>query len=266
MNQQIVVEKNLLSYKQFGTGDSEVSVVFLHGWRSNKEVWARIASVLISASVNQQISCYTVDLPGFGGSPAPKTSWTVGDYAELVKGFLEKLELKNVVLVGHSFGGRVAIKTTRTYAEGNAELRGRLTKLVLVDAAGFAVSGSKKSVYGFVAKIARPVFKPKFMQGLRKSIYKTIGAEDYLATPELRETFINVTQEDLTEDLKQIKIPTLLVWGENDKDTPVEFGEKMHSLIQNSKFKILQNSGHFSFLDQPEEFVKTLKEFLSSPL
>ena len=132
----------------------------------------------------------------------------------------------------------------------------------MVDAAGFAMDASKKSAIGLTAKIVRPFFKPKFMQGLRKKIYKQIGAEDYLATPELQKTFVNVVGEDLTENMKRILQPTLIVFGENDADTPPSSGKKMQSLIPNTKYIILSDAGHFSFIDQPAEFVKVLTNFI----
>ncbi len=101
------------------------------------------------------------------------------------------------------------------------------------------------------------------MQGLRKKIYEQIGAEDYVTTPELQKIFVNVVNEDLSENMKRILQPTLIVFGENDIDTPTSSGEKMHLLIPNSKFVTLPNAGHFSFIDKPEEFVKILNEFIS---
>ncbi len=100
------------------------------------------------------------------------------------------------------------------------------------------------------------------MQGARRKIYKIIGSDDYVATPRLTETFIKVKNEDLTEDIKKISCPTLIVFGENDTETPSSFGEKMHSLIANSTLQILPNAGHFSFLDQPEKFEKLLTDFI----
>ncbi len=249
MNNQLVINNNLIAYSDFGIGEN--AVIFLHGWRSNKEVWQQVTDKLISLSAYK---LYTVDLPGFGKSQTPEIPMTVGDYAEVVKGFIEKLELKNVIIVGHSFGGRIGIKLAAKYPS-------LIKKLVLVDAAGFAMDSSKKITMNFAAKIAKPFFKPKFMQGLRKSIYKQIGAEDYVATPNLQKTFVNITGEDLTEDLKKIICPTLIITGEDDKETPVEFGKRMQSLIHNSRFIILANAGHFSFLDQSDEFLRVIENF-----
>lgn len=252
MGNQVVVRNNLISFNQSGAGDG--AVIFLHGWRSQKEVWGQVIQ-RIRELENDRISIYSLDMPGFGGSPAPQSSWTVGDYAEIIKGFIEKLELKNVVIVGHSFGGRVGIKLASKYPS-------IISKLVLVDSAGFVNQTAKKSILSIVSKIVRPFFRPKFMHGLREGIYKSIGAEDYLATPNLQKTFVNVVSEDLSLDMEKIICPTLIITGENDKDTPVEFGKRMQTIIPNSKFIILSGSGHFSFLDKPEEFIEILHKFM----
>ncbi len=270
MGKQLIVNENLIAYSQAGEG--ERAVIFLHGWRSQKEVWQNVLSQL--SIVNCQL--FAIDLPGFGGSPAPRSAWTVNDYAEVVKGFIEKIELKKVIIVGHSFGGRVGIKlaamlsksvSTSLPSEALGHLfspgeKGNIYKLVLVDSAGFALDDSKKNIYGLMAKIAKPFFKPKFMQGLRRKIYEHIGSEDYLATPELQKTFVNIIGEDLTEDMEKINCPTLIITGENDKDTPPSFGQKMQSLIPNSKLTILPGAGHFSFLDKPGEFAEELNKFI----
>lgn len=249
MNEQIVVNGQLISYWSKSKQPNNGCLLFLHGWRSNKEIWNNLISKL------QEQNIYAVDLPGFGQSQIPKGPMTVGDYAETVNEFIKKLDLKNVVVIGHSFGGRVGIKLA-------SEFPSAISRLVLVDSAGFAMDSTKKTTMNFAAKIAKPFFKPKFMQGLRKSIYKQIGAEDYVATPELQKTFVNVTAEDLTQDMQKISCQTLIITGENDADTPVDFGRKMQSLIPNSKFLILPKAGHFSFLDQPEYFLKELLSFV----
>lgn len=254
MNKQIIVDNLLISYNEIDGGDQK-TLLFLHGWRSNKEIWNGAAK-RIRELENEKISVYVLDLPGFGGSQIPSRPMTVGDYATIVVEFIKKLELKNVIVIGHSFGGRVGIKLS----SANPEL---ISKLVLVDSAGFPANAPKKKLMAMAAKIVKPIFKPQMMQGFRKKIYRQIGAEDYVATPELQQTFVNITSEDLSSDLKNIIAPTLIVNGENDNDTPVAFGKKMNALIPNSKFLILKNSGHFSFLDQPEEFVKVVGKFIS---
>ena len=253
MENQIIIEGNLVSYLSKAGEKPEQCLLFLHGWRSQKEVWLPIVNHQITKSPNHSI--YALDLPGFGSSPAPKVAWAVGDYAEIVKGFIQKLGLNNVIIIGHSFGGRVGIKLAARHSK-------LISKLVLVDSAGFVDERTKKRAMELTAKLAKPFFLPKFMQGLRRKIYKYIGADDYVATPWLTETFVKVKNEDLSEEMKKISCPTFLIWGENDTDTPVGFGQRMHALIPNSKFLILKNAGHFGFLDKPEEFVSALFEFI----
>ena len=104
MVKQVIVNNLLISYSE-QKGESGRALLFLHGWRSNKEVWDGVASQM------SKVKCqmFAIDLPGFGGSQVPPKPMTVGDYANVVAEFIKKLELKNVIMVGHSFGGRVGI-------------------------------------------------------------------------------------------------------------------------------------------------------------
>ena len=247
MNQQIVIKENLISFFALNLESAGTPIIFLHGWRSSKEVWQGTIGML----QNGGYPIFALDLPGFGSSSMPKQAYTIQDYAEIVLEFIRMRNLKSVILVGHSFGGRIGIKLAAQHSEV-------VKKLALVDSAGFATGSAKTSGYGLAAKLFKPFFKPVFMQGLRSRIYKVIGAEDYLATPKLQRTFVNVVSEDLSEDMKSIICPTLIITGENDKDTPIAFGQKMSSLIQNSKFAVLKNAGHFGFIDNPSEFINQL--------
>jgi pimeloyl-ACP methyl ester carboxylesterase len=249
MNEQIVLQNLLVSYNKVGVG--EKTLLFLHGWRSNKEVWGKI----MTSDELKLVSCYAIDLPGFGKSQMPKQDMTVGDYASLVEQFISKLQLTNVIIVGHSFGGRVGIKLASQYPQ-------IISKLVLVDAAGFAMDSNKKNKMRILAKLVKPFFKPYFMHGLRVKIYKKIGSLDYLQAGTLKETYIKTIDEDLSGDMKKISCPTLIITGENDLDTPVEFGQRMKGLITNSEFYIIKDAGHFSFIDKPVEFIKKLSNFI----
>jgi len=257
MNEQVIIKNHLVSYfKSENAGQK--CLLFLHGWRSQKEVWETVIKRFKDLKI-ERLDAYAIDLPGFGVSSAPAEAWSVGDYAEVVRDFIEKMELKNIIIIGHSFGGRVGIKL----AAGHPEL---VNKLVLVDSAGFIDKSSKNKILAWTSALVRPFFRPKFMQGMRRKIYQSIGASDYLDSPGLQRTFVNVVKEDLSEDMKGIKIPTLIITGENDKDTPIAFGEKMQELIPNSKFQILKNAGHYSFLDQREEFVKIVEKFINTDI
>lgn len=245
MSQQIVINSSLVNYYKFSDKGDKI-LIFLHGWRSEGSIWRGVGNAL-----KDNVSIYALDMPGFGKSPL-ESSFKIQDYIDIVSSFIKKLELKNVILVGHSFGGRVAIKLSATQPE-------LVEKIVLVDSAGFV---QNRKNYTAVAKMVKPIFKPAFMQSSRKWIYKKIGAEDYVTTPELKETFLNIINEDLSGYLSEIKKPTLIIWGEDDKDTPVEFAKTMKEEIKNSKLVILSGAGHYSFIDSALEFNDSLKKFI----
>lgn len=249
MLRQLSLHGTLVSFEDYG--GKGISVVFLHGWRSQASVWANVAHVL-----GETVRRFALDLPGFGASPSPRNPWTLSDYAGVVREFLEKERLGPSILVGHSFGGRVA---TRLAAEA-PEL---VFKLVLVDSAGFPAPAAKKAAFGFVARLLRPLFYPRFMQPLRRLLYRAIGAEDYVATPELTETFVNVVNEDLTEHLRRVRCPALLVWGSRDTDTPLATANRMLGLLPGARLTVLEGAGHFPFLDKPDQFSAFLREFIT---
>lgn len=250
-NKQIVINNLLLNYYYFlPQKKSYKTLVFLHGWGVDSKLWFKIVPELI----DKNYSMYFLDLPGFGQSQIPETTYDVDDYKKIVYEFVKKLELKNINLIGHSFGGRITIKL----AAENPEF---LEKIVLVDTAGIVTSSKIKKITALIAKVISPIFKPSFMQPLRRKLYFFIGSE-YLENEKLSKIFSKVVSENLTRLLTLIKKPTLILWGKNDNVTPLYYGELMNKLIPKSRLIIFEKAGHFSFLDQPKEFVMTLTEFI----
>ena len=248
MKEQVVINGLLINFYKF-SGKGDGVLIFLHGWRSNGLVWQNAALKL----AKDGFLVYALDLPGFGESALPKNAFTLQDYADIVTQFLKKTGIKKATLIGHSFGGRISIMLSATKPE-------LVEKVVLVDSAGLILN--RRTALKTIAKLVKPFFKPKFMKTVREKIYEKIGAEDYVATPELRETFLNLINEDLTNYLPKIKQPVLLIWGDKDKDAPIEAAALMHQNIKNSKLVTLENTGHFSFLDKPDQFYKELIKFI----
>lgn len=156
--------------------------------------------------------------------------------------------MKNVTLVAHSFGARVAIKLANDYGF-------LLDRLVIVNGAGIKPRRKLKYYYS--------VLRHKILKFF--NIPHKAGSKDYRKlSPVMKETFKNVINEDLTPLLKYISLPTLLIWGNKDKETPLYMARKMHNNIVNSGIVILRDAGHFSFLDQSQKFIAILKSFLES--
>ncbi|MBI3304905.1 alpha/beta hydrolase [Candidatus Parcubacteria bacterium] len=248
---QVVINDILIAYDALRhPAPQPETFVLLHGWRSRKEVWRVVAEQLFSHG-----DVYALDLPGFGNSEIPGRALTVSDYADLVADFIQKCELKAPTVIGHSFGGRVTIALASIHPES-------IGKIVLVDSAGFINASAKRRIAKAAARLLRPLFRPTFMASLRQKIYELIGAEDYVATPWLRQTFTNIINEDLSEHLRAITAPTLLLWGKDDRETPLSFATRMRALIARSRLVVLEGAGHFSFADQPKAFVEAVQTFL----
>lgn len=226
------------------------SVILLHGWGASAEIFNSLAEFL----TNNNFNVYLLDFPGFAKSPAPRTPLVLDDYVELIKELINKEIKEETMILGHSFGGRVAIKLCARYPEF-------VKKLILIDSAGFIKRGIKISLIKFVTKIFKSIFKFSFLSSFKIKIYRKLGTEDYLTNPELQKTYANIVSEDLTESLKKISCPTLIIWGKDDNITPLEWGKKMHQFITNSKFYEIKG-GHFSFLDNPSECHFIIKNFL----
>lgn len=250
MKNQIIINGSLIFFRQLQKKE-KLNLILLHGWRSDSSIWKNLISKLYNANV----SIYALDLPGFGSSPPPTKTFNLQDYANLITGFIKIRKLNNVILLGHSFGGRIGIKIASTTPCS-------IDRLILVDSAGFVSKSNKVAAYGKIAKLVKPLFKPKFMKNIRTNIYKRIGADDYISTPNMQKTFLNVINEDLTSNLNRISKSTLIIWGENDKDTPPEFAKMMNKMIAESELFIIENAGHYSFLDKPNLFYTKIQEFI----
>lgn len=251
-SKQIIINGLLVNYYYYSPNKKSPNkiLVFLHGWGVDSKLWFKVTPGLIK----KNYSMYFIDLPGFGQSQIPNTVYDVNDYKNVVYEFVRKLGLKKVNLIGHSFGGRISIKM----ASENPKL---LEKVILVDTAGIVTVSKIKKITALIAKIFSPIFRPNFMQPLRKKLYVLFGSE-YLENEKLSKIFSKVVSENLTRLLTLIKKPTLIIWGKNDQVTPLYYGELMNKFIAKSKLVIFEKAGHFSFLDQPEEYVKTLIKFI----
>lgn len=254
LNKKIIINNLLINYYSFlPDKKSSKTLLFLHGWGINSQTWLSLFDLL----KDLPYASYFIDLPGFGQSQTPLKDFYLDDYVNVVENFIKKLNLKNIVLFGHSFGGRITIKL----AAKNSDY---LEKIVLVDSAGIYHQSHVKTLKLLIASIVRPLFQLSFMQAFRQKIYQLTGSEEYLAIPALSKTFSHIVSEDLTSYLSKIRLPTLIIWGEKDNNeaSTLNDAQLMKKNISNSKLELLKDANHFSFLDQPKEFIKVLTDFL----
>ncbi len=233
-------------------------VVLLHGWGSNIKLFEGIFGLLES-----KYKVLALDMPGFGLSDEPPTPWNVDSYTDFVIDFIAGFDAREVILLGHSFGGRVIIKMSN-----RTSLPFSIKKIILVDSAGIK---PKKSLKSKLSLILYKTGKAVFSIGLFKRIApnaidnmrKKRGSADYNSASEImRQCLVMVVNEDLTPLLKGVTAPTLLIWGENDDATPLEDAKLMETLIPDSGLAVIKNAGHYSFLEQKYTFDKILSSFL----
>lgn len=249
---QIVVNGLLTNYQQ--SGKSGPTIVLLHGWADSQKTFDLLVNRL--SSENEVI---TLDLPGFGQTEAPKTVWGLSDYCKFISDFLNKINIDEVdLLVGHSNGGALAIKLV---ASGDIVPK----KLVLLSSAGIRDREKvKKLGLKVIAKSGKVVtfWLPKSSkQKLQKKLYGTIGS-DMLVAPELKETFKKTVSEDIQSDAKKLKLPTMIIYGDQDKATPVVYGEVFNRLIDGSSLKVIHGASHFVHQDRPNEVIGLIEGFL----
>ena len=248
---KVIVQNLAIEYKDEGSGKI---LLFLHGWQGNLQSFDTLVPLLTTS-----YRVIRVDLPGFGKSETQKEVWDLDTYVAFLNNFIEKLNLEIYALVGHSFGGRIAIK-----GEARKILHAR--KIVLVASAGVAQRKNFRNFFfKVVAKIGKCVtYIPPLLfwrEGLRRKMYTFIGS-DYMNAGVLKKTFLKIIAEDLTENAKSITVPTLLVWGETDKETPLSDGLRLSKMIANSSFKTLKDCGHFVYKEKPKEVAELIQKFL----
>lgn len=248
---QVVVNSLLTQYERVGKGNS---VLVLHGWGDNSKGWRDFAGQLAA-----DYDVIVPDLPGFGGTQTPKEAWGLGDYAAFVRDFLSKIRAQPYAVIGHSNGGAMAI---RGLASGDFQTN----KLVLLDSAGIRSEylGRKKAlrVITKTGKLFTAPLPHGVKKRLRRKVYETIGS-DMLVVERLQETFKKVVTDDVQKDAATLKTPTLLIYGEDDLDTPVQYGRIFHNLIGGSIFEVVPGAGHFAHRDKPDRVLALIQEFLT---
>lgn len=245
---QVVVDGLLTNYIESGKGRP---ILLLHGWGDSSATFKKL-----SGELDDTFRILALDLPGFGGSQKPDKGWELNDYTNFLVHWLKKIEVEKIHgVIGHSNGGAIAI-----YALATDKLQAN--KLVLLSSAGIRIP--RKAIKS-VAKVGKVLTSPlpgSIKSRIRKRFYGSIDSEA-LILPQMEETFRKIVSHDVLADAAKITIPTLIIYGENDTDTPPDYGDKFHAAIKNSRLKIVENAGHFVHHDQTAEVNKTILEFLA---
>jgi pimeloyl-ACP methyl ester carboxylesterase len=261
-----------LAVEEAGRGDP---VLLLHGLGTSGYSWRHVAPEL--AKTHRVIA---LDLKGFGASDKPDDGrYSVRDQAAVVKAFIEQENLRNLTVVGHSFGGGVALALALSFAE---EKSGRLKRIVLLDTIAYKqplpIFFQLLLVPG-VGQAGLTVIPPEVQiaQALEIAYYddKKIPAASIIAYAQplyamdakiaLRRTVEQIVPPDIEEFSKRyssIRLPTLIIWCEQDEIIPFAYGRRLAQDIRGATLHRISQCGHLPHEEQPEETLKALRSFL----
>ena len=226
-------------------GQKENPIVLLHGWGQNIEIMKGLGNQF--SFTNRII---IIDLPGYGQSEEPKTAWTVEDYVICVKELLENLNVSNPIIIGHSFGGKIGLLYASKY---------RVKKLVCL-ASPYKKSSKDMS---FKVKILKTAKKIPILNKLEGFAKKHIGSTDYKNASEMmRKILVQTINYDITEEVKKIKCPTLLIWGTMDKAVSINDAYQLEKLISNCGLVTYEGCSHYAYLERFDQTIRVLKSFL----
>ncbi len=232
-----------INYLDYGT-NKKGTIVLLHGWGQNIEMMD-----MLGRPFADDFRIIVLDLPGFGKTPEPKEPWSVSDYTNMLHELLASLKVKNPILIGHSFGGRIAICYASQYE----------TDKVVLLSSPFRPTKKKTS---FKTKFYKFIKKIKILKPLAEYLKKKWGSADYLAASEInRGTLVKVVNEDLTSNAEKIQCPVLLIYGSKDVDVPITEAQKLEQIIPDAGLVTYENAHHYAYLERLSQTLSILNNF-----
>jgi pimeloyl-ACP methyl ester carboxylesterase len=222
-------------------------IYILHGWTYSLDKWEDFSDLLKKEGFDPVF----LKIPGL--TVKSDQVWDVKKYSDWLYNELLKTKEK-VILLGHSNGGRIAAFFAAEHPE-------KIQDLILIDSAGIYHKELslqiKRFVFGNVTKIGK---KFTSSEALKNFLYHLAGEHDYQkASVNMKLSMVNLTRHDLTPFLSKITVPTLIIWGQNDKITPVSDAQIIRKLIKNSKLEIVKDARHTPFFTNPKEVVRIIK-------
>lgn len=231
-------------YVDYGKKDGSV-IVLLHGWGQNIQMMKPLGDPL---SLEHRV--IILDLPGYGESSEPPFPWTVYDYVSMLHEFFGVLKIKNPILMGHSFGGKVSLVYASLYS---------VCKLVLFGSP-YCGEVEKLSIKTKILKKLKKVPVLNLLEGVAK---KHIGSSDYRqASDMMRKVLVLTVNLNIKEDIKKITCPTLIIWGTLDEAVPLSRAYEIESLIDDAAVIELEGRTHYAYLEELGRVLDIVKSFI----
>jgi pimeloyl-ACP methyl ester carboxylesterase len=266
-----------LAHSEYGIEHNE-TLLFIHGFGENRYTWR-----FIMLPLAEKYHIITIDLKGFGESPKTEDEfYSVYDQAKIVQKFMEKMGLKRVTLVGRSFGGGVALVLALMQEE--QLLKTKIERLILINTMSYKqhlpsmMSLLQKPIIGYLGihllssnTIAHEAYNYAFSNDELIPKESVTQSAKMIDMPNAKYAYKQTVDYIIPDDIskvekryKEIKIPTLIIWGRDDVSIPYRFGKRLHREIPNSKLIIFKGVGHMPQEEAPKRVVKAIERFLAS--
>ncbi|MFW6218932.1 MAG: alpha/beta fold hydrolase [Bacteroidota bacterium] len=259
------------------TGNGDITVLLIHGFACSHLNWRKILPVF----KKDEYSVYTIDLKGYGESSRTRDNkYSLANQSDIIEKFILFHDLRNLVVIGHSMGGGVALHL----ATSHISLQERLQRLILMDSAAY-----NDFLPLFVKILSLPVIRdltflairPKrwiIRWAIQRIFYDKKKVTDdvvdayvpYFYHGDARYVYVKTVQQlipdnyrEMINRYRQIKFHTLVIWGENDPVIPLYLGKKLHDNIPGSSLKIIPRCGHNIQEEKPEETMQIIADFLA---
>ena len=238
---QIKVQGLNVNYIQYGKGKD---ILLLHGWGQNIAMMKPLGD-----NFCDRFRVTILDFPGFGESEEPKEAWTIDKYSLMLEEFVKQTGIKKPIVMGHSFGGRVAIRYSA---------RNPVEKLVLFGSPCIRTNEDLSLKVKILKKLKTLPGMNKFGEFMKQYI----GSRDYkAASPIMRQTLVEVVNEDLSKYAREIEEPTLLIWGEQDTEAPVSEAQELEKIMMDAALIILPGT-HYAYLENLSRVITILNNFI----
>ena len=238
---KIKVKNVLVNYIQYGEGKD---ILLLHGWGQNIEMMK-----MLGDNFSDRFRITILDFPGFGLSEEPGEAWNIKDYANMLEEFINELDIKKPIIMGHSFGGRVAIRYSADHV---------VEKIVLFG----SPCVREDTELPLSVKILKGIKKLPGMDKIGEFAKNFIGSRDYkAASPIMRQTLVNVVNEDLSKYAKEIDCPTLLIWCYIDDEAPVSDAKILAGIMVDAALIVLPGT-HYAYIENLGQVVNILNNFI----
>jgi len=241
----VVINDCNINYIDYGNAKGK-AIVLLHGWGQNIEMMKSVGD-----QFQKTHRIVIPDLPGFGKSEEPKYPWELEEYVKTIEEFLTKLKVSNPIIIGHSFGGKIGL----LYASRN-----KVNKLICL-ASPFNQKIKKETLKVKILKTAKKIPGINKLESFAK---KHIGSTDYKNASEMmRKILVNHVNLDITEDVKKISCPTLLIWGTMDMAVSIDDAYELEKLIDNCGLVTYDGCSHYAYLERFGQTISVLNSFLN---